>query len=103
MESTARKVKDLYGKDPTHILSKGEHASRKTDESNVNKTNRVTHIFASGQIKNTIQPNKTWKCAVPPKVYNENNDILKGKAAEYSNSGKKNFNKVVENNRVFYY
>jgi len=103
MESTKRKIKDNYSKNPMIILSKNEHKQREINELNQNKTNRVTHIFSSNQIKSTVQPNKTWKCVIPPKIFNENNEILKGAAKQYKNTGKKNFNHVVENNRVYYY
>lgn len=104
-ESTKRKIKDNYSKNPIHILSTKEHSERTTLELNKNKdkTNRVTNIFSSNQIKNTVQPNKTWKCIVPPKIFNENNNLLKDAAKEYKNSGKKNFNHIIENNRVYYY
>lgn len=104
-ESTKRKIKDNYSKNPMHILSKNEQLARTNIEANKNKnkSTRVTSIFSSNQIKTTVQPNKTWKCVIPPKIYNENCEILKGAAKEYKNTGKKNFNHVIENNRVFYY
>jgi hypothetical protein len=104
MESTKRKINDNYGKNPMTILSKNDQKLREISELNKDKTNRVTKIFQSNQVKNTIQPNENWKCVIQPKIYNEDSRILKLAAKEYKNSaGKKNFNHVVENNRVFYY
>jgi hypothetical protein len=85
------------------ILSKSDHKLREISELNQDKTNRVTHIFSSSQVKNTIQPNEPWKCSIQPKIYNEDSRILKLAVKEYKNSGKKNFNHIIENNRVFYY
>ncbi len=87
------------------ILTKNDHKERENSELNRNKSKnqRISQIYSSSQIKDTVQPNKTWKCEIPPKIFNENNGILKIAAKDYNNTRRKNFNHLIENNRVYYY
>jgi hypothetical protein len=84
------------------ILTKNEHKDRENSQLNKNKTNRVTQIYSSSQVKDTVQPNKIDNFEIPPKIYNENIGILKFAVKDYKNTGKKIFNHIIENKRVYY-
>ncbi len=87
------------------ILSKQEFQNFKNNENKLMeaKTNRVSKIFSSHLIKNTVQPNPKILITTQAKITNNNFTILKEAGKDFKPSNGKKFKKVLENGRVFYY
>jgi hypothetical protein len=87
------------------ILSKEEFKNLKNQENKVieAKIIRVSKIFSSQLIKNIVQNNPKTPMITQSKITNNDFSIFKEAGKDFKPSGKKQFKKIVENGRVFYF
>ncbi len=87
------------------ILSKEEFKNFKIEEKKVNeaKSNRVSKIFSSALMKNTVQNDPKIPTVTHPKITNNDFKIFKDAGKDVKPTGKKQFKHVVDNGRVYYY
>lgn len=104
-ENKSRRIKDTYLCNPIEILSKQEFQNFKNQENKVieAKTKRVSKIFSSQLIKNTVQNAPKTAITTQSKITNNDFNIFKDVGKDFKPAGKKQFKHVVENGRVFYY
>lgn len=104
-ESTFKKVKDNYEKNPMHIISSNEQRDIHVKYNNKNKSkiDRISNIFSSTQIKNSVQTNKNLRTNAPDKILNQNTEYLNEATKRYNNPRKKRFNHVMDNGRGYYF
>lgn len=104
-ENKSRRVKDTYLRNPIEILSKEDFKNLKIQEKKEikAKTLRVSKIFSSQHIKNSVQNNPKTPMISQQKITNNDFNIFKEAGKDSKPSGKKQFKHVVENGRVFYY
>jgi len=104
-DNQSRRIKDTYLRNPMQILSKEEFQDLKKEQSKAYeaKTKRVTKLFSSQLIKNTVQSNKKEPEPIQQKITNNDFTVFKELGKEIKTPGKKQFKHVVDNGRVFYY
>lgn len=84
-ETTFRKVIDNYKKNPIKVLTKIEQRDMKSnyEDRNRDRIIRVTNIFSSNQIKNSVQIQKKARYSPPPKILNQSTEYLSEAAKNY--------------------
>lgn len=86
-------------------MSKEQFQNFKNEENKVieAKTKRVSKIFCSQLIKNTVQENPKTPLITQSKITNNDFNVFKQAGIDLKPTGKKQFKHVVDNGRVYYY